>query len=608
MSTKDKKGAGLGTLKLKEELAQKEEQFHKKDNIFGPMLLTNGGYISSSRGVMFTSHINQFVNLDKPDFPRVFTNYENLVGKHSTRYKKAKHNYVVVDRISKFGDGEHVGHVYLLFMYDEENDRYDVMEKRNVEDLTEKFGFVYDNTVLDTKEVGSHIHKDEILVKTPSYDKDMNYCYGKNVTFSYMSEPHNIEDAIMISRSLANSMTSKEIETVKVSLNDNDILCNLYGNNEYYKSFPDICEPINGKVLCAKRRIHMDRVLYDMKSSNLRRINFSTDVMSYNEGRIVDITIYCNKTLDEIPDNIFNRQLRSYLINQKRYHEQIRDRCKQIMDSGSDYSRDINFYYKKAIQYLDDNYKWRDDNHSVFSNMHIEFVVERTIPLSEGQKLTGRYGNKGVISKIIEDEDMPYLENGKRVDILFNPLGVINRLNSQQLNEQSITFVCDRTTERMVTFDNRQDKEDLMLDIIGRFNKKQAIAIRNYMDKLSESQRDMFIQNTIDEGIYIHNPPLWEDETMFAILRNIYKDHPWIKPYKVYVKRFGRVIPIMKDLVVGSMYVMKLKQTSKKGFSVRSTGSLSRKGLPEKNDKAKTHQDLFSKTPIRFGKQLPISV
>jgi hypothetical protein len=148
-------------------------------------------------------------------------------------------------------------------------------------------------------------------------------------------------------------------------------------------------------------------------------------------------------------------------------------------------------------------------------------------------------------------------------------------------NEQSITFVCDRTTERMATFDNRQDKEDLMLDIIGRFNKKQAVAIRNYMDKLSEPQRDTFIQNTIDEGIYIHNPPLWEDETMFSILRNIYKDHPWIKPYKVYVKRFGRVIPIMKDLVVGSMYVMKLKQTSKKGFSVRSTGSLSRKGLPK---------------------------
>jgi hypothetical protein len=60
---------------------------------------------------------------------------------------------------------------------------------------------------------------------------------------------------------------------------------------------------------------------------------------------------------------------------------------------------------------------------------------------------------------------------------------------------------------------------------------------------------------------------------------------------------------MLKDLVVGDMYIIKLKQTSKKGFSVRATGSLSKKGIPEKSNKAKTHQELYSRTPIRIGDQ-----
>jgi hypothetical protein len=59
----------------------------------------------------------------------------------------------------------------------------------------------------------------------------------------------------------------------------------------------------------------------------------------------------------------------------------------------------------------------------------------------------------------------------------------------------------------------------------------------------------------------------------------------------------------MKQLIVGDMYMIKLKQTSKKGFSVRATGSLSKKGLPEKSNKAKVHQELYSRTPIKIGVQ-----
>lgn len=593
------------SVKLKEELLQKEKELHGLDDIFGMTLLTNPGYISSSRNIMFTNHLKQFVNLTNPDFPRVFTNYENMVGEHSTGYYKAKTDLRVIKKIPRFRGDESIGedHMYMVFVYDEKKDRYDIIEKKNVEDLTEKFGYSYDNTVLNSKQEGNMIPKGEILYKSTSYDENGNYCYGKNGKFVYMLEPDTIEDAIEVSESFSKSMISKEIETVQVSLNDNDILCNIYGTNSEYQAFPNIGEYIKNKVICAKRRIHNNQLLYDVKKSNLKKINFTSDVLYYNTGRITDIIIYSNKQIEEIPDNSFNHQLLHYLKMQTQYYREVFETCSDIINSGSEYSNEIGFYYKKAKQILDENVKWREDDNSVFSNMVVEFVVERDLPLSKGQKITGRYGNKGVISRIRPDDEMPFLETGERVDIIFNSLGVINRLNSQQLFEQSITFITNRVKERMVTLSNMKEKEELLLKTIGFFNDKQEKELKKFIKSLPADEKKAFFESIEREGIYVHIPPLWEKEPLFDRLKQVYDEFDWIKPYEVFVNRFGRTIKVLKDLVVGDMYVIKLKQSSKKGFSARSGGSVSLKGVPEKSNKAKIHQELFSKTPIRIGDQ-----
>ena len=187
-------------------------------------------------------------------------------------------------------------------------------------------------------------------------------------------------------------MVSKEVETVKVSLNDNDLLCNIYGDADEYKCFPDIGEMVKDKVVCAKRRIHNSQILYDLKKSNLRKINFMNDTLFYNEGKLVDIFIYSNKTLDELEDNVFNSQIRKYLIMQEEFYQSVLDRCYDIIKSGSKYSPDIAFYYKKAKDILDTNTKWKEENNSSFSNMVIEFLFERDSGLTIGQKITGRQG------------------------------------------------------------------------------------------------------------------------------------------------------------------------------------------------------------------------
>jgi len=68
-------------------------------------------------------------------------------------------------------------------------------------------------------------------------------------------------------------------------------------------------------------------------------------------------------------------------------------------------------------------------------NELVRFYVAKKRKISEGDKLAGRHGNKGVISKIVPEADMPFLEDGRPVDILLNPLGVPSRMNIGQILE-----------------------------------------------------------------------------------------------------------------------------------------------------------------------------
>ena len=68
-------------------------------------------------------------------------------------------------------------------------------------------------------------------------------------------------------------------------------------------------------------------------------------------------------------------------------------------------------------------------------NELVRVYVAKKRKIAEGDKLAGRHGNKGVISKIVPDEDMPFLEDGTPVDVVLNPLGVPSRMNIGQILE-----------------------------------------------------------------------------------------------------------------------------------------------------------------------------
>jgi DNA-directed RNA polymerase subunit beta len=105
----------------------------------------------------------------------------------------------------------------------------------------------------------------------------------------------------------------------------------------------------------------------------------------------------------------------------------------------------------------------RDDHHELPAGVDklVRVSIAQQRKVTEGDKMAGRHGNKGVISKVVPIEDMPYLEDGTPVDIILNPLGVPARMNIGQILETHLGWAADRLGFKVVSpvFDGADESE-----------------------------------------------------------------------------------------------------------------------------------------------------
>ena len=598
---------------LQNVLEEKQKQFEGDNSILGISSLTFPAYIDSSRTIMDVNHQLQRVVVEHTEFPYVFTNSENMFGHRSTYNVTAKADldvYRIIPKFSKLDIPAKTQPTVIIF-YNREREEYDLIYKQDVQNLPEKYGFQYDHHVLDELKEGDVLKKGTTLTRPTSYDEFDNYGFGQNVNFMYRLDMYTIEDAIVVSDRFAKSFVSTEVELVKVTINENNFLGNLYGDDEHYKCFPDIGEEIKENKLCIWKMLNNSQILFDMKSSNMKR-SMPSDTNFYNSGTIVDIDIYCNKERDQIPNTKYNQQILRYIDMDIEFHKEIYRVTQELIDSGAKVSNAIKDWNKRSWELLykdeQDGYKIKDENNSVFSNIVIYFLVKRKVGLSRGQKLVGRYGNKGVISQIRPTREMPHFGNGEVVDVIFDSLGVPNRLNIFQLYEQSITAQARQVRDHIKTLKDVKEKEEIFFKFLRIYNEDQANRVyQDYVDNYkTKKERESYFTDYVEKyGIFVHIESFWHKKLMWDCVNEVYDTFDFLKPYRIYfwqkdTQRWARQI---KDEYIGYMHVMKMKQSSKKGLSVRSTGPINNYGLPDKSDDAKKFIIRHSNTPVRFGRQ-----
>ena len=191
--------------------------------------------------------------------------------------------------------------------------------------------------------------------------------------------------------------------------------------------------------------------------------------------------------------------------------------------------------------------------------------------LQVGDKMAGRHGNKGVISRILPEEDMPYLEDGTPVDVVLNPLGVPSRMNVGQILEAHLGWAARSLGQQIdeMLRGHREDTDSLRRRLKEYLNAKDANElIEGVKDpdllKLAEKYRD---------GVRIASPVFdgAAEEEIFNLLRKA--GLPATGQVTLYDGRTGE--PFDGKVTVGVMYIMKLHHLVDDKIHARSTGPYS---------------------------------
>jgi hypothetical protein len=609
------------------ELQKKNQELQgvKKSSLIGQGDFAGANNVM--RSAMNIKHHTQHLTIDNPEFPYLFDGKENLIGENSSFYEKTDKVYRVEHIIKKYNEllkGK--CYIALYFLYCKDDDSYRVVERKEVENLTENFGFDYKNEFLDNAEVGEVIPKDTVLYTSTSYDENMNVSIGVNGRILYATHPAVQDDAIIISESFAKRMISNQVSAKTIPISENTIFLNLYGKDGEHRGLPNIGDIITDGILAATRNVKESRMFSDLRDSALRNINQQSDQVFYGDGEVIDINVYCNNP--NIKSNRSNMQLIQYYNDAKTFYREVYKVCSMILKSGAkNIDKEINRWKRKAMDYLDTQALWAF-NDNIFSNLMVEILIRKKEPIKIGRKLTGRSGNKTVVSSIWPDEDMPYLttdaytdEHGvvhprgeaERVDLITNSLAIINRTIPMAIYEPSITFILDRVRKHMATLKSLDEQKDFMFDIMKILNPKQTKHMKELYETLTDREKKKFIEAAISldhnslintsNGIYVK----WEAfNTEFklrdAIIEIYEKYGDIITPYNIFIPKpkWGRDIYIGKDCI-GFQYMLLLKQSGERGFSVRSAGAISDESLPEKSHESKIGKLWHSETPIRFG-------
>ncbi|MEX0806347.1 MAG: DNA-directed RNA polymerase subunit beta [Candidatus Binatia bacterium] len=191
--------------------------------------------------------------------------------------------------------------------------------------------------------------------------------------------------------------------------------------------------------------------------------------------------------------------------------------------------------------------------------------------LQVGDKMAGRHGNKGVISRILPEEDMPYLEDGTPVDVVLNPLGVPSRMNVGQILEAHLGWAARSLGHQIdqLMRHHRQDIDALRKRLKEYLNTKEASELIDGAKdadvyKLAEKYRD---------GVRLASPVFdgAAEEEIFNLLRKA--DLPVTGQVTLCDGRSGE--PFDGKVTVGVMYIMKLHHLVDDKIHARSTGPYS---------------------------------
>ena len=358
----------------------------------------------ANRALMGTNMQRQAVPLLVTEAPFVGTGMEYRAGYDSCVFAIARHSgivsYVSADEIHVRGDGGERD-VYKLTKFKGSNQ-----------------GSCINQHVLVSK--GQHVNEGDILADGPSTSNG-ELSLGRNALIAFMNwEGYNYEDAVLLSERLVKEdvYTSIHIDEFECDSRDTKL-----GPEEITRDIPNVGED----------------VLKNLDNRGIIRIGA--------EIRAGDILVGKVTPKGETELTAEERLLRAIFGEKAR---EVRDTSLRVPHGGSGIVVDVKVFTRK-----------NGDELSPGVNEVVRVYVAQKRKISQGDKMAGRHGNKGVVSRVLPECDMPFLPDGTPVDIVLNPLGVPSRMNIGQILEVHLGMAAKALGLHFATsaFDGASEKD-----------------------------------------------------------------------------------------------------------------------------------------------------
>ena len=340
----------------------------------------------SNRALMGANMQRQAVPLLEPEAPTVGTGMEYVAGKdsgaaiicrHGGIVERVEAKEIVIRRIAEVDGKEVQGDTdtYRLSKYIRSNQ-----------------GTCYNQRPIVHQ--GDRVVKGEVLADGPSMEKG-ELALGRNVLVAFMTwEGYNYEDAIIMSEKLVKDdvFTSIHIEEYEAEARDTKL-----GPEEITRDIPNVGED----------------ALKNLDEDGIIRIGAEVKDGDILVGKVTPKGVTELSAEERLLHAIFGEKAR-----------EVRDTSLRVPHGAGGIIHDVKIFNRED-----------GDELKPGVNQLIRVYIVQKRKISEGDKMAGRHGNKGVISKLLPEEDMPYLPDGTPVDIMLNPLGVPSRMNIGQVFE-----------------------------------------------------------------------------------------------------------------------------------------------------------------------------
>jgi len=201
----------------------------------------------------------------------------------------------------------------------------------------------------------------------------------------------------------------------------------------------------------------------------------------------------------------------------------------------------------------------------------VKVYISMKRPVSVGDKVAGRHGNKGVVSLIVPREDMPFMDDGRAIDIVLNPLGVPSRMNVGQILETILGYAGRELGKKLGLFLQEAGYKEVKKKLSEYYGKE---LIETYEKTYGQDEVHALAQKTAQFGVFFKTP-VFDGAQFDADIKPLLKEvvAPDNGAFKVRDGRTGEYFD--QPVTVGSIYMMKLNHMVDDKLHARSVGPYS---------------------------------